>query len=136
MRQAKRGLEMQNDTQAEKNLLTTNLLITWSSMLMESSQEALNIILQDSGYGELYSPIEKFFECLEKLDERISVSLRHRQADKTQGKSKDTHNKDDKKKKEPYGPRSLKLSTEKPFRRGVGCSVKLATDIMLTSARK
>ena len=73
-------------------------------MLMESSQEALNIILQDSGYGELYSPIEKFFENLEKLDERISVSLRHRQAGKTQGKSKDTHRKDDKRKKEPYGP--------------------------------
>ena len=60
MRQAKRGLQMQNDPQAKKNLLTTNLLITWAQLLMEPSQEALNIILQDSGYGELYSHIKKF----------------------------------------------------------------------------
>ena len=39
---------------------------------------------------------------------------------KTQGKSKDTHHKDDEKKKEPYGPRSLKWSTEKTVQAGCG----------------
>ena len=58
---------MQNDQLAEKNLLTTDLLITWSQLLMESSQDALNVILQDSRYGELYSPIEKFFKYLERF---------------------------------------------------------------------
>ena len=113
MRQANRGLEIQNDPEAEKNLVMTNLLITWAQLPMESSQEALSIILQDSGYSEMYSPIEQFFDYLERLDERISVSLRHRQAGKSPVKSKDMHHKDDEKKKETYGPRSLKWSAEK-----------------------
>ena len=77
MRQAKRNLEMQPKMQrdAKKNWLTTTLLITWAQLLLERSQEALNIILQDSGYGRLYSPIEQFFNYLEKLDERISVAM-------------------------------------------------------------
>ena len=79
MRQAKRNLEMQPEMQkdAEKNLLTTTLLITWEQLLLEPSQEVLNIILQDSGYGRLYSPIEQFFNYLENFDERISVAMRH-----------------------------------------------------------
>ena len=60
---------------------------------MKSSQDALGIILQDSKYGEEYSPINKFFEYLERLDERISVTVRHRQAAKPHGKSKDPRQK-------------------------------------------
>ena len=37
MRQAKLNFEMQNDPQAERNLFTTNLLIKWAQLLMESS---------------------------------------------------------------------------------------------------
>ena len=106
MRQAKQNLEVQNDPQTEKNLSTTNLLITWARLLMESSQEALNIILQDSRYGELYSHIEKFFKYLKKLGKRISVSMRHRQVGKTQGKSKDAYHKEGKKKNETSSLRS------------------------------
>ena len=116
MRQAKRNLEMQPEMRenAEKNLLTTTLLITWAQLLLESSQEALNIILQDSDYGRLYSPIEKFFSYLERLDERISVAMRHRQTSKGQGRNKDSGNKDPpqgerKQKKDSYvGGRSLR----------------------------
>ena len=116
MRQAKRNLEMQPEMQkdSEKNLLTTNLLITWAHLLLESSQEALNIILQDSGYGRLYSPVKKFFQYLERLDDRISVAMRHRQAGKAQGRSKDSHHrdshhKDNKQKNETHsGGRSLR----------------------------
>ena len=104
MRQAKHNLEMQPEMQkdAEKNLLTTTLLITWAQLLLESSQEALNIILQDSGYGRLYSPVEKFFQYLERLDERISVAMRHRQAGKAQGRSKDFHHKEGKQKNDTH----------------------------------
>ena len=116
MRQAKHNLESQPEMQqdAEKNLLTTNLLITWAHLLLESSQEALNIILQDSGYGRLYSPVEKFFQYLERLDERLSVAMRHRQAGRTQRRSKDlphgdSPHKDNKQKNETYsGGRSLR----------------------------
>ena len=124
MRQAKRGLEMQDDPLAEQNLLTIHLLITWSQLLMESSQDALSIILQDSKYGESYSPIEKFFEYLERLDERISVSMRHRQAAKTQGRSKDTHHKEEKKKNNSYSPRSLKWTTKANVQAGCGTFCK------------
>ena len=84
-------------------MLTTNLLITWAQLLLESSQEALNIILQVSGYGRLYSPVEKFFQYLERLDERISVAMRHRQAGKLQGRSRDSHPEEGKRKNETYG---------------------------------
>ena len=96
MRKAKCNLEMQPEMQkdAEKNLLTTTLLITWAQLLLEPSQEALNIILQDSGYGRLYSPIQQFFNYLEKLDERISVALRHRQSGKGPEKPKDPNHRD------------------------------------------
>ena len=102
MRQAKPNLEMQPEMQrdAEKNLLTTNLLIMWAQLLSESSQEASNIILQDSEYGRLYSPIKKFFQYLERFDERISVSMRHRQAGKAHVRSKDSHHKEGKQKNE------------------------------------
>ena len=92
--------------------------------MLESSQEALNIILQDSGYGRLYSPVEKFFQYLERLDEWISVAMRHRQAGKAQGRSKDSHHrdshhKDNKQKNDPYsGGRSLRSDVSQD-----GCGV-------------
>ena len=121
MRQAKHNLKMQPEMQrdAEKNLLTTNLQITWAQLLLESSQEALNIILQDIGHGRLYSPIQKFFPYLERLDERINVSMRHRQAGKAQGRSKDSHRKEGKQNDETYGGgRSLRSDVSQD-----GCGV-------------
>ena len=97
MKHAKRSLEMQEGPMAEQTLLTMHLLISWSQLLLDSSQDALGILLQDSRYGKDYSPVEKFFEYLKRLDERISVALRHRAA-KNSGKPKEAGRKDDSKK--------------------------------------
>ena len=59
MKNAKRSLEMQDDPIAEQTLLTVNLLISWSHLLLDPSKDALGIILQKSKYGKVYSPIEK-----------------------------------------------------------------------------
>ena len=89
MKNAKRSLEMQDDPMAEQTLLTVNLLISWSHLLLDPSQDALGIILQKSKYGKVYSPIEKYFEYLDELDERISVAMRHR-ATQNAGRPKET----------------------------------------------
>ena len=80
---------MQDDPMAEQTLLTVNLLISWSHLLLDPSKDALGIILQKSKYGKVYSPIEKYFEYLDELDERISVAMRHRAAQNT-GRPKET----------------------------------------------
>ena len=80
MRHAKRSLELQDDPAAETQLLTATLLISWAQLLMESTQKDLMIILQKSDYGKKYSPVEKFFDYLEELDEQISVAIRHQAA--------------------------------------------------------
>ena len=54
------------------------LLITWLQKLLTPNQDALMIILQDSDFGKTSSPITAYFEYLDKLDERISVAVRHR----------------------------------------------------------
>ena len=56
MKHAKRSLDMQEDSETHL-LLTIGLLITWSQLLLDSSQDALGIILQDSKYGKEYFPI-------------------------------------------------------------------------------
>ena len=88
MKHAKRSLEMQEDPMAEQTLLTIHLLIAWSHLLLDPSQEALGIILQDSNYGKGYSPIQTYFDYLERLDKRISVAVRHRAA-RNPGKTKE-----------------------------------------------
>ena len=98
MKHAKRSLEMQEDPMAEQTLLTIHLLITWSQLLLDSSQDTLGIILQDSNYGKEYFPIKKFFEYLEKFDKRISVAVRHRAA-KNLWKPKGSGHQDDPPKK-------------------------------------
>ena len=85
MKNAKRSLSMQDKPIAEHTLLTIPLLITWSLKLLTPSQEALMIILQDSDFGKTHSPISPYFEYLDKLDERISITVRHRAAGKNKG---------------------------------------------------
>ena len=59
-------------------MLTIPLLITWLQKLLTPNQDALMIILQDTDFGKISSPIAPYFEYLDKLDERISIAVRHR----------------------------------------------------------
>ena len=52
------------------------------------------IILQDSDFGKTHSPISSYYKYLDKLDERISVAVRHRAA-RNPGKNKVPGHKDD-----------------------------------------
>ena len=74
---------MQDDPMAEQTLLTIPLLITWLQKLLTPNQDALMIILQDTDFGKISSPITPYFEYLDKLDERISIAVRHRAAQPT-----------------------------------------------------
>ena len=47
------------------------------------------IILQDTDFGKTSSPITPYFKYLDKLDERISIAVRHKAAQKT-GRPKET----------------------------------------------
>ena len=67
---------MQDDPMAEQTLLTIPLLITWLQKLLTPNQDALLIILQDTDFEKISSPITPYFEYLDKLDERISVAVR------------------------------------------------------------
>ena len=89
MKNAKRSLSMQDDPMAEQTLLTIPLLITWLQKLLTPNQDALMMILQDTDFRKTSSPITPYFEYLDKLDERISIAVRHRAAQKP-GKPKDT----------------------------------------------
>ena len=51
-RHAKTSLEIQDDPLAEQQLLTATLLISWSQLLLDSSQKDLMKILQASNYGK------------------------------------------------------------------------------------
>ena len=94
MKNAKRSLSMQDDPMAEQTLLTIPLLITWLQKLLTPNQDALMIILQDTDFGKTSSPITPYFEYLDKLDERISIAVRHR-AVRNPGRNKGPGYKDD-----------------------------------------
>ena len=76
-RQAKAALERNKDNE---NLLNVDQLISWAEKLLPSTSEELQKIVQDSDFGSLNSPLEPFFAQLERVYERNSVLIRHRES--------------------------------------------------------
>ena len=76
-RQAKVALEKNKDNE---NLLNINQLLDWSGKMLPTTAEDLYKIVQESEYGETYSPLEQYFAQLEKVFERNSVLIRHQES--------------------------------------------------------
>ena len=127
-RHAKTSLEMQDDPMAEQQLLTATLLISWSQLLLDSSQKDFMKILQASNFGKSEpaagkpSMIEEYFSYIEDLDERISVAIRHRAA-KNPGKPRESGHKDDSRRSQGGGnARTLRGAYETtPQKNRPGC---------------
>ena len=76
-RQAKRALEKNED---KGTVLNVGHLTTWADKLLPPTTAELMKIIQDSGYGVEWSPVESFFENLERVYERNSVLTRNRES--------------------------------------------------------
>ena len=93
-RQARRALEKNQD---KGTALNVGHLTTWADKLLPSTTTELVTIIQDSKYGENYSPVDNFFDRLERVYERNSILTRNRESLSTPAKSPQNEGKGTKK---------------------------------------
>ena len=76
-RHAKRSLDKNSDNE---KLLNVPQLLVWADKLLQTTTEDLMEILQSTNFGEDGSPVEQFFNHIEKVYVRNSVLTRNREA--------------------------------------------------------
>ena len=76
-RHAKRALDKNSDNE---KLLNVPQLVDWADKLMPKTTGDLMEILQSTNFGEDGSPLEDFFNHIEKAYERSSVLIRNRES--------------------------------------------------------